>query len=73
MYSFNNNLLCNNFVFLNFNLFVHTYYDILYPKYPPCIYVLPEDGPRRPKHVGEIIMKNNVMHEYLLLIGINTV
>jgi hypothetical protein len=37
-----------------------------------CIYVLPQDGPRRPKHVGEIIMKILIfMHEYLQLVGIN--
>jgi len=59
---------------LIFNLFVHTYDDISYPKYLTCIYVLPEDGPRRPKHVGEIIMTNQIfMHEYVQLVGINKV
>jgi hypothetical protein len=72
MYSFNDDLLCNKFVSLNFSLFVYTYNDISYPKCLLCIYVLPEDGPRRPKNVGDIIMKNNVMHEYLLLVAINT-
>jgi hypothetical protein len=43
------------------NLFVLTHDDILYPKCLLCIYVLPEDGPRRPKHVGEIIIKNKFL------------
>jgi hypothetical protein len=56
------------------NIFMLTYDDILYPKCLLCIYVLPEDGPRRPKHVGEIIMtKQIVMHKYLQLVGMNTV
>jgi len=33
---------------------VHTHDDILYPKCLPCIYVLVEDGSRRPKYVGGI-------------------
>jgi hypothetical protein len=37
-----------------FNVFVHTYHDNLYHKYLLCIYVLPENGLRRPKHVREI-------------------
>jgi len=58
---------------LNFNLFIHTYEDILYPKCLLCIYVLLEDGLCRPKHVGEIIMPKQIyMHEYLQLVGINT-
>jgi len=40
---------------------MHTYDDILFPKFLLCIYVLPEDGPCRPKHVGEIIMKNKFL------------
>jgi len=57
-----------------FNLFVHTYDDIFYPKYILCIYVLPEDGLCRPKYVVEFIMtKQTFMHEYLPLVGINTV
>ena len=57
-----------------FNLFVHTYDDILYPKYLLCISVLPEDGPPRPKHVGEIIMTKQIfMYECLQLVAINTV
>jgi len=52
-----------------FNLFVHTYDDILYPKCLLCIYVLPQDGPREPKHVGEIIVTKLIfMHEYLQLV-----
>jgi len=43
------------------NFFVLTYYDILYPKCLLCIYVLPEGGLRRPKHVGEIIMTNKFL------------
>jgi len=44
---------------------VFTNDDILYPKRLLCIYVLPADGPRRPKHVGEIIMTKQIfMHEY---------
>jgi len=59
---------------LIFNLFGHTYYDILYHKFLLCIYVLPEDGPRRPKHVGEItVTKQIFMYEYVQLAGINTV
>ena len=38
------------------NLFVPAYEDILYHKCLLRIYVLPEDGPRRPKYLGEIIM-----------------
>ena len=54
--------------------FVLTDDDILYHKCLLCIYVLPKDGPRRPKHVGEIIMTKLIfMHEYLKLVGINTV
>ena len=45
------------------NLFVHTHDDILYFKCLLYIYVFPQDGPRRPKHVGEIIMsKQMCMH-----------
>jgi len=48
-----------------FNLFFPTY-DISYPKFLHCIYVLPEDGSRRPKHAGEIIMKTPIfVHGYL--------
>jgi len=43
---------------------VFTYDDFIYPKCLLFIYDLPEDGPRRPKHVGEIIMKKIFMHEY---------
>ena len=50
-----------------------TYDDILYPKYILCIYILPQDGSRMPKHVVGIIMTKNCMHEYLQLDGINTV
>jgi hypothetical protein len=58
---------------LIFNLFVHTYDNILYPKLLLYIYVLPQDGPRRPKHVEEIIMtKLILMYEYLQLVAINT-
>jgi len=49
------------FRILNFNLFVHTYDEILYPKCLLCIYVLPQDGLRRPKHVGEIIMTKQIL------------
>jgi hypothetical protein len=36
-------------------------------------YVLPEDGPRSPKHVGEIIMKKEILlHAYVQLVGTNT-
>jgi hypothetical protein len=53
---------------------MHTYDDTLYHKCLLCIYVLPEDGPRMPKHGGEIIMTKEIfMHEYLQLVGINTV
>ena len=56
------------------NLFVPTYNDILYTKYLLWIHILPEDGLRRPKHVGEIIMTKQIyMHEYLQLAGISTV
>jgi hypothetical protein len=56
------------------NLFVLAHDDMLYPKCLLCIYVRPEDGPRRPKRVGEIIMTKQVfMHEYLQLVAINTV
>jgi hypothetical protein len=56
------------------NLFVITYYDILYDKCLLCIYDLPQDGPRRPKHVREIIKTKHIfMHEYLQLVGINRV
>ena len=50
MYTFNNDWLCHNFGNLNLSLFVYTFDDILlvYPKYPLCIYVLPQDDPRRP-------------------------
>ena len=55
------------------NLFVPTHDDILCTKYLLCIHVLPEDGSRRPKHVGGIIMTKQIyMHEYLQLVGINT-
>jgi len=43
-----------------FNLFVLTYDEILYHKSLLFIYVLPEDGTRRPKHVGEIIMTKQI-------------
>jgi hypothetical protein len=37
-------------------------------------YVIPKDGLRRPKHVGEIIMTKQIfMHEYLQLAGKNSV
>ena len=56
------------------NLFLLTYDDILYPKCLLYIYVLHQNGPRRPKHVEEIIItKKNFMHEYLQLVGINIV
>jgi len=59
---------------LIFNLFVLTYDDILYHKCILCIYVLPEDGPRRPKIVVEIIVRKQIsMDEYVPLVGINTV
>jgi hypothetical protein len=58
---------------LIFNLLVPSYHDILYHNYLPSIYVLPEDGRYRPKHVGEIATTIQVfMHEYLPLVGINT-
>ena len=66
-------VLCHNFGRLILNLFVHTYNNILYNKYPHCIYVLPQDGPCWPKHVGEIIMTKQIfILEYLQLVGINT-
>jgi hypothetical protein len=43
------------------NLFVHTHDDVLYPKYLVCTYVLPMDDSRRPKNVGEIIMKDKFL------------
>jgi hypothetical protein len=56
------------------NLFVLTYDDILYHKSLLCIYVLPDDGSRRRKIVGEIIVRKQIfMHEYVPLVGINTV
>ena len=59
---------------LNFSIFVHTCDDVLYSKCLLCIYVYPEDDPRRPKHVGKIIMTKQIfMHEYLQLVGINKV
>jgi hypothetical protein len=62
-----------NFGSVIFYLLVHIYHDILY-NYLPCIYVLPEDGHYRPKHVGEITTTIQVfMHEYLSLVGINRV
>jgi hypothetical protein len=56
-------MICYVLIFgsLIFNLFVHNYDDILYPKCLLCIYVLPEDGPRKPKRVGEIIMTNKFL------------
>jgi len=46
----------------------------VYPKRILSIYVLHQNGPRRPKHVGEIILTKEIfMHEYLQLVGINTV
>jgi len=52
---------------------VHTHDDILYPKYLLSIYVLPEEGSRRPKHVGEFIVTKQIfIHKYLELVGINT-
>ena len=57
-----------------FNVFVHTYDDILYPKYLLCIYVLHQDGPCRPKHAGEMIITKQIfIYEYLQLVAINTV
>jgi hypothetical protein len=54
-----------------FEFFVLTYGEILYQKSFLFIYVLPEDGTVRPKHVGEIIMTKQIfMHEYLQLGGI---
>jgi len=44
------------------NKFLLTYDAILYIKYLLCIYVLPEDGPSRPKNVGEIIMTQQVFY-----------
>ena len=56
------------------NLCVHTYDRILFPKCLLCIYVLPGDGLRRPKYVIEIIITKQIfMHEYLPLVGINSV
>jgi len=55
-------MICYVIIFdsIIFNLFIHTYDDILYHKYLPCIYVLPQDAPGRPKHVGEIIMTKQI-------------
>jgi hypothetical protein len=54
------------------NLFVQTCDDIFVIKV--FFVFFPEDGPRSPKHVGEIIMtKHILMHEYLQSFGINTV
>jgi len=66
-------MICCDIIFgsLIFNLFLHTYDDILYPKCLLCMYVFPEVCPRTPKHVVEIIMKES-LHEYLQLVGINT-
>ena len=43
-----------------FNLFVLNYDEILYHKSLLFTYVLPEDGPRRPKHLREIIMTKQI-------------
>jgi hypothetical protein len=53
-------MICYIIIFssLILNLFVHIYNNILYPKFPVYMYVHPEDGPRRPKYLGEIIMTN---------------
>jgi hypothetical protein len=69
-------MICYVIIFcsLILNLIAPTHDDNLYPKCLLCIYVLPEDDPRRSKHVGEIIIKKNIfMHENLELVGINTV
>jgi len=59
---------------LIFNIFLLTYDDFLYHECRLCVYVLPQDGPRRPKFVGEItVTKQNFMYEYVQLVGINTV
>ena len=51
------------------NLFVLTYDGILYYKCLLCVYILPQDGRRRPKHVGEIIRTEQIfMHEYIQLV-----
>ena len=56
------------------NFFVLNLNDSLHPKCLLCIYVLPDDDPRRSKHVGEIIVTKQIfMHEYLQLVEINTV
>ena len=44
------------------NLFVLTYDDILYPKCLLGFYVLHQDDPRRPKHVGEIIVTKQIQN-----------
>jgi hypothetical protein len=51
-------MICYIIIFgsLILNIFVPTYDYVLCPKCLLCINVLPQDGPRRPKHVGEIIM-----------------
>jgi len=49
-------LLYHNFGSIILILFLLTYDDILHHKYLLSIYVLPEDDPRRPKHVEEITM-----------------
>ena len=66
-------MICCDITFgsLIFNLLVHTCDNILYRNCLLCIYVLIEDGPRRPKHIVEIFMKKS-MHEYLKLVGIKT-
>jgi len=56
-------MICYVIIFgsLILKLFVHNYDDILYPKCFLSIYVLPEDGSRKPKRVGEIIWTNNFL------------
>jgi hypothetical protein len=69
-------MICYVIIFgsLILNLFVLTYDDILYHKCILCIYILPQVDSRRPKYVGEIIMKKPIfMHEYLQSVGLNTV
>ena len=69
-------MICYIIIFssLILNLFVHIYNNILYPKFAVYMYVHPEDGPRRPKYLGEIIMAKHIyMLEYVQLLGINTV
>ena len=69
MYSFNNDFYIRIFGSLIFNIFIHNYDDILYPKHLLCTYLLPDDGPRRPKYVVEIIMTKQIfMHAYLQLV-----